>query len=415
VPIDKLSANAFATGAVANSLGYTPANKAGDTFTGNVVFSANATVTGAATFSNTVAIGSDYISPHTGFKNRIINSDMRIDQRNAGASITPTNGQYSVDRWQNAVNVSSKYSCQQVADAPAGFSYSLKATSLSAYTIGAGEIAGFRQYIEGYNIADLAQGTANARGFTLSFWVKSSLTGTFGGIVSNDNDRSWAFTYTISAANTWEQKTITITGQTGGTWLTTNGIGLSVILSLACGSSYLTTPNQWNSNNSYGATGQSSVLATNGATWQFTGVQLERGSTASSFEYRSYGTELSLCQRYYYKSLSQGNGTQHFNIVGRITSTTQSIFTMNLPVDMRTSPSVAANPVYNTGSGWQSNLAGVDNRAWSSAPTQLSPQLNTAVFYVSTAAWPSQYIGMVVQPYTPTGASANFLEISAEL
>jgi hypothetical protein len=247
------------------------------------------------------------------FRNRLINGNMGIDQRNAGASITPTNGQYCVDRWQNAVNVSSKYSCQQVADAPAGFTYSLKATSLSAYTIGAGELAGFRQYIEGYNIADLNEGTANAKSFTLSFWVKSSLTGTFGGVVSNDNDRTWAFTYTISSANTWEYETVTITGQTGGTWLTTNGIGLSVIFSLACGSTFLTTPNQWNSNNSYGATGQGSVLATNGATWQMAGVQLEAGTTASPFEYRQYGTELQLCQRYFeicnWQFTTYANGT----------------------------------------------------------------------------------------------------------
>ena len=274
---------------------------------------------------------------YTGFKNRIINGAMVIDQRNAGASITPTNGQYCVDRWQNAVNVSSKYSCQQVADAPAGFNYSLKATSLSAYTIGAGEIAGFRQYIEGYNIADLGQGTSNATSFTLSFWVKSSLTGTFGGVVSNDNNRTWAFTYTISSASTWEQKTITITGQTGGTWLTTNGIGLSIIFSLACGSTYLTTPAQWNSNNSYGATGQGSVLATNGATWQVTGVQLEKGSTATSFDYRPYGTELALCQRYYQTMLdtNQSYVNAAMDVGGRIQFNTS----------MRTTPTVTASVV----------------------------------------------------------------------
>ena len=275
-------------------------------------------------------------SQYTSMKNRIINGAMVIDQRNAGASITPTNGQYSVDRWQNAVNVSSKYSCQQVADAPPGFTYSLKATSLSAYTIGAGELAGFRQYIEGYNIADLGQGTANAKSFTLSFWVKSSLTGTFGGIVGNDSDRTWAFTYTITAANTWEQKTVTITGQTGGTWNATTLVGLSVILSLACGSSYLATPAQWNSSNSYGATGQGSVLATNGATWQFTGVQLEIGNTSTNFEFRSIGHELNLCLRYCVLYVL-GNGES----MGTASSWTSSSFWIQgrTPLPMRASPS----------------------------------------------------------------------------
>jgi hypothetical protein len=286
------------------------------------------------------AISSNAVTPVVGMKNKIINGACVIDQRNAGASITPTNGQYCVDRWQNAVNVSSKYSCQQVTDAPVGFNYSLKATSLSAYTIGAGEIAGFRQYIEGYNIADLGQGTANAKGFTLSFWVKSSLTGTFGGVVSNDNDRTWAFTYTISAANTWEQKSISITGQTGGTWLTTNGIGLSVIFSLAAGSSFLTTPAQWNSNNSYGATGQGSVLSTNGATWYITGVQLEVGSTATSFDYRPYGTELALCQRYYYKIAEGGSAYTQFG-AGRAFSGTEGNGIVPFPVPMRSAPTFA--------------------------------------------------------------------------
>jgi hypothetical protein len=312
------------------------------------------------------------------FRNRIINGAMVLDQRNAGASITPTNGQYCVDRWQNAVNVSSKYSCQQVADAPAGFTYSLKATSLSAYTIGAGELAGFRQYIEGYNIADLNEGTANAKSFTLSFWVKSSLTGTFGGVVSNDNDRTWAFTYTISSANTWEYETVTITGQTGGTWLTTNGIGLSVIFSLACGSTFLTTPNQWNSNNSYGATGQGSVLATNGATWQMAGVQLEAGTTASPFEYRQYGTELALCQRYFEKSFDTdtvpANGTSQFltnsGLWGGYSSNTYPYgASFYFKVTKRTNPTMAA---YGNSSGyWYANGGyGANAAAFVGAGTQ---------------------------------------------
>ena len=330
-------------------------------------------------------------------RNRIINGAMVIDQRNAGASITPTNGQYCVDRWQNAVNVSSKYSCQQVADAPAGFSYSLKATSLSAYTIGAGEIAGFRQYIEGYNIADLGQGTSNATSFTLSFWVKSSLTGTFGGVVSNDNNRTWAFTYTISSANTWEYKTVTITGQTGGTWLTTNGAGLSVIFSLACGSTYLTTPNQWNSNNSYGATGQGSVLATNSATWQVTGVQLEAGTTASPFEYRQYGTELQLCQRYYQKF----NGSQYLNeSVGTAAATTVIYFNKTLTTSMRTAPTFSSSGTFNA-----------DGTSYSTV-TLTMPYAGTAVVRVDGAG-----SGFTAgQAYALTHQTTDsYLQFSAEL
>jgi len=368
--------------------------------------------------SITFGDGSIVSSGSAGFKNKIINGHMMIDQRNAGTSVTAAN-QYSLDRWCVFNSQSSKFTFQQNAGSvtpPAGFTNYLGITSSSAYSITSGDYFGVYQRIEGYNVADLGWGTANASTVTLSFWVRSSLTGTFGGAIRNDgSNRGYPFTYTINSANTWEKQTITIPGDTTGTWLTTNGVGISVQFSIGTGSTYSFTAGAWGAHSSaISATGATSVVGTNGATFYITGVQLEKGTTASTFEFRSYGKELMLCQRYYYKSLSQGNSTQHWNIVGRITSTTQSVFTMNLPVDMRTSPSVAANPVYNTGSGWQSNLAGVDNRAWSSAPTQLSPQLNQAVFYVSTTTWSSQYIGMVVQPFTPTGASANFLEISAE-
>jgi hypothetical protein len=338
------------------------------------------------------------------FRNRIINGACVIDQRNAGASITPTNGQYCIDRWQNAVNVSSKYSCQQVADAPAGFTYSLKATSLSAYTIGAGELAGFRQYIEGYNIADLGQGTSNATSFTLSFWVKSSLTGTFGGVVSNDNNRTWAFTYTISSANTWEYETITITGQTGGTWLTTNGIGLSVIFSLACGSTYLTTPAQWNSNNSYGATGQGSVLATNGATWQVTGVQLEAGSAASPFEYRQYGTELQLCQRYYYRvgGSAYSSMAQGFNA-----TTTAANINMVLPVNMRI---IATNVEYST-------LQTYDPSGGNYGVTSLSVSSSGSSYSMAnlSVSWSGTSVLGYPTLLRSSNSSSAYLAISAEL
>jgi hypothetical protein len=213
------------------------------------------------------------------FRNLIINGDMSIDQRNSGSSITPTNGQYGVDRWQNAVNVSSKYSIQQVSDAPTGFVYSNKVTSLSAYSIGAGELAGLRHYVEGYNITKLDWGTSDAQTVTLSFWVKSSLTGDFGVTVGNDNGRTYGALYNISSADTWEKKSVTIEGDTSGTWLTTNGKGISLVFALSTGSSFLATADSWNASTSYGVTGQTQILATNSATWQVTGVQLEVGTS----------------------------------------------------------------------------------------------------------------------------------------
>ena len=239
------------------------------------------------------------------FKNRIINGKMDIDQRNAGASLNPADFAYSVDRWKCRRSQSSKFTVQQNAGSvtpPAGFSNYLGVTSSSAYSVLTADYFAIQQLIEGLNFADLAWGTASAQTVTLSFWVRSSLTGTFGGALNNGAEvRAYGFTYTINAANTWEQKTITIPGDTTGTWLTTNGIGLYVNFNLGTGSTYGSATNgSWtNDNTQFTPSGATSVVGTNGATFYITGVQLEKGSTATSFDYRPYGTELALCQRYY--------------------------------------------------------------------------------------------------------------------
>ena len=269
-------------------------------------------------------------SPY-GLKNRIINGDMRIDQRNAGASVTPTNNQYSVDRWANEVTQTSKFTVQQSSTAPVGFSKSLKITSSSSYSAVSSDVFDLKHQIEGYNIADFSWGTANAKTVTLSFWVYSSLTGTFGGSITNDGSYSYPFSYTISSANTWEQKTVTIIGSTSGTWDSTNGTGLYLRFNLGCGSNYLGTANAWVASNIVAPTGSTSVVGTNGATWYITGVQLEVGSTATPFERRLYGTELDLCKRYY-QTYSDYDG------VGVGKDTTAAFFSYQLRPSMRTSP-----------------------------------------------------------------------------
>ena len=241
------------------------------------------------------------------FRNRIINGAMVIDQRNAGASGTGT-GVYTVDRWYYSASQSSKLTWQQNAGSvtpPAGFINYLGATSSSAYSVLAGDYFSYTQYIEGLNTADLAWGTASAATVTLSFWVRSSLTGTFGGSLRNSaGNRSYPFSYTISSANTWEQKSVTIAGDTSGTWLTTNGIGIALNFGLGVGTTFSGTAGAWAGANYVSATGATSVVGTNGATFYITGVQLEKGSTATSFDYRPYGTELALCQRYFEKSFA---------------------------------------------------------------------------------------------------------------
>jgi hypothetical protein len=282
------------------------------------------------------------ISPS--WRNRIINGDMTIDQRNAGASVTPANGAntYTIDRWAGYANQTSKFTVQQNAGAvtpPVGFRNYLGATSSSAYSIVSTDIFLIRQAIEGFNTADLMWGTANASTVTLSFWVRSSLTGTFGGSINNDSgNRFYPFSYTISSANTWEQKSVTIAGDTTGTWGTTNGVGIWLNLSIGTGSSYLGTAGAWTASIAYGATGQTNLVATNGATFYITGVQLEKGSVATSFDYLPYGTELMLCQRYYEVAATTGN---YASVVCSCFNTSDAYCQIQFKVQKRASASVS--------------------------------------------------------------------------
>jgi len=285
-----------------------------------------------------------------GFKNRIINGAMVIDQRNAGASVTPTtaNTTYAVDRFVMFATQSSKYTAQQNAGSvtpPAGFSNYLGCTSSSAYSVLAGDFFGIKQPIEGFNTADLRWGTVNAQTVTLSFWVRSSLTGTFGGSFYNSAfDRSYPFSYTISSANTWEQKSITVAGDTSGTWVgATNGIGIQVFFSLGSGSTYSGTAGAWTGSGLLTATGATSVVGTNGATFYITGVQLEKGSTATSFDYRPFGTEVVLCQRYFAKSYDIATAVGTATRSGFVNWNWQNLsnygtVTVYLPVRMRAAP-----------------------------------------------------------------------------
>ena len=279
-----------------------------------------------------------------GFKNRIINGAMTLNQRNTTISASDSGWQYAVDRWAAFQSISSsKFTLAGSSTAPTGFTNSLLATSSSAYTLSASEFFTVRQPIEGFNSA-FGWGTANAQEVTLSFWVRSSVTGTFAGFIQNANDgsRTYPFTYTISLANTFEYKTITIDGDTSGTWLTNNGAGPAVCFSMGCGSTYLGTADAWTGSTIFGVTGQTNLVATNGATWFVTGVQFEVGSTATSFDYRPIGTELALCQRYALKYNTDAI-VYAFIGTGYATSTTNANISLPLPVQMRTAPTVTAS------------------------------------------------------------------------
>jgi len=301
------------------------------------------------------------------FRNKLINGACVIDQRNAGASVTPANGTYTLDRWKCYQTTASKFSVQQNAGSvtpPVGFTNYLGATSLSAYSVSASDYYTVQQPIEAYNTADLGWGTANAKTVTLSFWVRSSLTGTFGGAIFNAaGDRSYPFTYTISSANTWEYETITIAGDTSGSWGTTTGISLQICFSLGAGSTYSGTAGAWASTLYASATGAVSVVGTSGATWYVTGVQLEAGTTASPFEYRQYGTELVLCQRYYETSRGTASTfTQGTTIAYPVfVSDTNRTSGRQFSVAKRSAPTVTIYSRNNTSGKVSTVSAGTDN------------------------------------------------------
>jgi hypothetical protein len=239
-----------------------------------------------------------------GFKNRIINGAMMIDQRNAGASVALTTATvYSVDRWGTYASQTGKATVQRNAGSvtpPAGFTNYVGITvdASANVTIGAADLFQLYQPIEGFNVADLAWGTASASPVTISFWVRSSLTGTFSGSLYNAG--SFPFTYVINAVNTWEYKTVSVSANTAFAIAnSTTGTGVSLNFDLGSGSNYTATSGSWGAGTKTKATGSVNLITTNSATFYITGVQLEKGSTATSFDYRPYGTELVLCQRYY--------------------------------------------------------------------------------------------------------------------
>ena len=314
-------------------------------------------------------LGNAYSDGALSNRNRIINGAMTIDQRNAGAAVTPTsNAQYVLDRWMPALSQASKYSVQRTAaSAPIGFSHATLITSLSAYSSVASDFFYYAQKIEGFNVADLNWGTAGASTITVSFWVRSSLTGSFSvRFVNNSFNRTYVTTYTINSADTWEQKTITVPGDTTGTWDTTNGSGIELAFDLGSGSNWTTSSaNSWQAASNIKLTGSVSLLGTNGATWYVTGVQLEAGDTATPFEHRSFGAELALCQRYFQKHLS--TGSIGFFGRGNMPGAGSSIpVPFTFPTVMRASPTVTIIGTWDV-----SNMG----QPFSSGPNPSSPAL----------------------------------------
>jgi hypothetical protein len=294
----------------------------------------------------------DSDSQYYGFKNRIINGAMAISQR-VGTTATTVGAVsvYGLDRWRVNSSQASKISFQQqTIAAPQNCGnnrYTMNVTSLAATTVGASDYYGFNQFVEAFNMQDLGWGTSGAQTVTLSFWVYASVIGTYSGAIRTGDSAnySYPFTYAVSVANTWEYKTVTIPGPTAGTWGTGNSVGLDVWFSLGTGSTFKGTAGAWAAANYVGATGEVALVNTNGATFYITGVQLEKGSTATAFDYRPYGTELQLCQRYYWIINSPQFGGTSETQIGMFTfqGTNTAYVILQNPVQMRTGPIISVS------------------------------------------------------------------------
>jgi len=287
-------------------------------------------------------LGAVYDSGALSNRNLIINGGMEIAQRGTDAKTGNATDLYGTDRFRAIENNSGSMSSQQVADGPVGFYYSNKLTITGTdSSLASTEYGRQLTSIEGQNMAHLNWGTANAQTVTLSFYVKCSVTGTFYiSLFNSAADRSFVAGYTIDAANTWERKSINIAGPTDGTWLATNGAGVYVTWSIGAGSTYQTsTLNSWASAFDMSGSNQVNLFATNAATWQLTGVQLELGTEATPFEHRSFGQELARCQRYYYAHLKTGTATKYVGM-GDMYTTTQLDLEVDFPVPMRSAPTL---------------------------------------------------------------------------
>ena len=361
----------------------------------------NADVIGTSVTGSNLGAGNASI-----MKNRLINGAMAINQRGSSSYGT---GVYTLDRWQALATQSSKYTVGQNAGSvtpPAGFPNYLGVTSSSAYSVGATDYFYINQNIEGYNWADLNWGSANAKTVTLSAWVYSSLTGTFGGSLVNwAGNYSYPFTYSIPVANTWTQISVTIAGPTSGTWAgATNAGALQLYFSLGTGTTYSGTAGSWSANYYGSATGAVSVVGTSGATWYVTGVQLEVGSSATGFEYVNYQTSLANCQRYFYMA---ANGSQQEFINGFFYSATEYDAVLPFPVTMRTAPTL----LQTTGTDYYNvNKSGTLCRFTSWSGIARGNGNSTLLYLIGISGYTAGYAAS-----TYTNNSAALVGMSAEL
>ena len=336
----------------------------------------------------------------TGRRNMLINGAMQVAQR--GTSST-SSGYHTCDRWFVNYQAFDELAItqSQSTTSPSGFSNSLKVEVTTAETaLASNELMYIRYHIEAQDLQHLNFGSSDAKSLTLSFWVRSSLTGKYSVLFYEDDaTRSNTPSFNISTADTWEYKTITVEGDTGGTINNDNGAGLSLYITLASGTDFAGTPHSgwgaYSGTDDFSHSDNVDFSAQTG-TFYITGVQLEVGNSASPFEHRSYAEELALCQRYYFET---------DKITGQVANSTNAIFQGLFPTEMRASPTVSGGPY----TIWQMTVAG--SKAQSSANNNAdSNQNNNQSFNVQCG----NFSGL--SQYYPVGiASGGPIKFSSEL
>jgi len=368
--------------------------------------------------SITFADGSVNSSGFIGHRNRLINGDMRISQRFAGVLQSNINN-YITDRWSVANGISG-VSMGQSTTVPAGFINSLYVTTTTGASMPVGNTYNLGQCIEANNVTDLGYGTANAKTVTVSFWVRSSVIGSFALVLNNGNPslvtpatRSYVTTYTINVADTWEYKTVTIAGDQSGTWNTSGtGIGLNLAFDLGTGSNFNTaTTNAWQTGNYLRTSSTASIGATTNATFYITGVQLERGSTASSFEYRQYGNELALCQRYCHVFRGATDATYSNIAFGTCFDSTTVQCGISMPVQMRVQPTIT----YSAVGDMAIHLPGLIRLTATAVTTQSTQSGPSRALVTVTVASNGNIVSHKIAHFEFNNSSTGWLALAAEL
>ena len=352
------------------------------------------------------AVTTEKLVADVNFRNLIINGDMSIAQRTTSSATISSSGYFTVDRF--LMNIDSTFNSigtmQQNLDSltpPGNFTNYVGIQIDTGTALSGSPYYNFRQQIEGNNIAYLKLGTSSAQKITVSFWVRSTKTGDFSFSLRNGStDRSYVTTYNIASANTWEKKTITISGDTTGTWTTNNAVGLTVNFGLgnSLGSFSTSTLDSWISGSYTGSQSATDLVTTTGAKWYITGIQLEADTSASDFEFLPYDVNLNRCERYYQKSYDLQDSpttvtsTGLIEVSGFSDTSSNLLFSIQYKERMRATPTVTFYNSGGTSGQWAYGRNGASGNATITSYSGRTASNNLSAYVGIGANWVGAWV-----------------------